>query len=175
VTKAYITRVGEGPFPSEDRGSDGLEMVNRGKEYGATTGRQRRCGWFDAVIGRYAARVNGVTDFVLTKLDVLTGLDSIKVCTRYRGEDGAEFDHFPFHQTVLHHATGEYIELPGWSEDISDARSEDELPDNARAYLRFMEEFIGVPIVLISVGPGREQTMWTDAGRETAPGRAVAA
>ncbi len=118
---------------------------------------------------------NSLTALVVTKLDVLSGLDKIKVCTSYEGEDGAVFETYPFHQTVLHHARGKYVELPGWSEDITDARSEDELPENARGYLRFMEEFIGVPIVLISVGPGREQTMWTAAGLETAPGRAIPA
>ena len=112
---------------------------------------------------------------MVTKLDVLTGLDTIKVCTGYRGEDGAEFDHFPYHQSVLHHATGDYVELPGWSEDITEVASEDDLPENARAYLNFVEDFIGVPVVLIGVGAGREQTIWTAAGQDTVPGRAVVA
>jgi adenylosuccinate synthase len=175
IAKAYSTRVGSGPFPTELHDALGDQLRDRGGEFGTTTGRSRRIGWLDLVALRYAARLNSLTALVVTKLDVLTGLDTIKVATRYRGEDGAEFDHFPYHQTVLHHTVGDYVELPGWTEDISDARSEDELPENARAYLRFMEEFIGVPIVLISVGPGREQTMWTAAGRETAPGRAVLA
>jgi adenylosuccinate synthase len=109
----------------------------------------------------------------VTKLDVLTGLDAIKVCTGYRGEDGAEFDHFPYHQSVLHHARGSYVELPGWSEPIGEAACEEELPANARRYLAFVEEFVGVPVALVGVGPGREQTLWTAAGRETTPGRAV--
>ena len=175
IAKAYSTRVGSGPFPTELHDGLGDDLRRRGGEFGTTTGRSRRIGWLDLVALRYAARLNSLTALVVTKLDVLSGLDTIKVCTRYRGEDGAEFDTFPYHQTVLHHATGDYVELPGWSEDISDARSEEELPENARAYLRFMEEFIGVPIVLVSVGPGREQTMWTAAGRTTAPGQAVPA
>ncbi|MDW5593289.1 adenylosuccinate synthase [Conexibacter stalactiti] len=175
IAKAYSTRVGSGPFPTELHDDIGEDLRRRGGEFGTTTGRSRRIGWLDLVALKYAARLNSLTALVVTKLDVLSGLDTIKVCVRYRGEDGAEFDTFPYHQTVLHHATGDYVELPGWSEDISDARSEDELPENARAYLRYMEEAIGVPIVLISVGPGREQTMWTEAGLATAPGQTVAA
>jgi adenylosuccinate synthase len=175
ITKAYSTRVGSGPFPTELDGDLGEQLRQRGGEFGTTTGRSRRVGWLDLVALRYAARINSLTALVVTKLDVLTGLDTIKVCTRYRGEDGAEFDHFPYHQSVLHHTEGEYVELPGWSEPIGDARSHDELPDNARDYLAFVEELIGVPIAMIGVGPGREQTVWTDAGRQTAPGKAVAA
>ncbi|HEX4806434.1 MAG TPA: adenylosuccinate synthase [Conexibacter sp.] len=175
ITKAYGTRVGSGPFPTELDGDLGEELRRRGGEFGTTTGRSRRVGWLDLVALRYAARINSLTALVVTKLDVLTGLETIKVCTRYRGEDGAEFDHFPYHQSVLHHTQGEYVDLPGWSEDIGDARSVEELPENARRYLAFIEEFIGVPVVVIGVGPGREQTLWTDAGRETTPGKAVAA
>jgi adenylosuccinate synthase len=175
ITKAYGTRVGSGPFPTELDGDLGEELRRRGGEVGTTTGRPRRVGWLDLVALRYAARINSLTALVVTKLDVLTGLETIKVCTRYRGEDGAEFDHFPYHQSVLHHTVGEYVELPGWSEDIGELRSEDELPENARRYLAFVEEYIGVPVVMIGVGPGREQTVWTAAGRETVPGRSVAA
>jgi len=175
ITKAYGTRVGAGPFPTELDGDLGEELRQRGGEFGTTTGRSRRVGWLDLVALRYAARINSLTALVVTKLDVLTGLETIKACTRYRGEDGAEFDHFPYHQSVLHHTVGEYVELPGWSEDIGDARSEDELPENARRYLAFIEEFIGVPVVMIGVGPGREQTVWTAAGRVTVPGKSVAA
>ncbi len=175
ITKAYGTRVGAGPFPTELDGELAENLRQRGGEFGTTTGRSRRVGWLDLVALRYATRINSLTALVVTKLDVLTGLDTIKVCTRYRGEDGAEFDHFPYHQSVLHHTKGEYVELPGWSEDIGEARSEDELPENARNYLTFVEEYLGVPVVMIGVGPGREQTIWTAAGRETTPGRAVAA
>ena len=175
ITKAYGTRVGSGPFPTELDGELGEELRQRGGEFGTTTGRSRRVGWLDLVALRYAARINSLTALVVTKLDVLTGLETIKVCTRYRGEDGAEFDHFPYHQSVLHHTVGEYVELPGWSEDIGELRSEEDLPENARRYLAFVEEFIGVPVVMIGVGPGREQTVWTAAGRATVPGKSVAA
>jgi adenylosuccinate synthase len=173
IAKAYSTRVGSGPFPTELHDELGDALRTRGGEFGTTTGRSRRIGWLDLVALRYAARLNSLTALAVTKLDVLSGLERIKVCTRYRGEDGAEFATFPYHQSVLHHVTGEYVELPGWSEDISDARSEEELPENARAYLRYIEEFVGVPIVLVSVGPGREQTIWTAVGRETIPGQAA--
>jgi adenylosuccinate synthase len=174
ITKAYSTRVGAGPFPTELDDELGEELRQRGGEFGTTTGRSRRVGWLDLVALRYAARLNSLTALVVTKLDVLTGLETIKACTRYRGEDGAEFDHFPYHQSVLHHTVGEYVELSGWSEDITEARSVEELPDTARDYLAFVEEFIGVPVVLVGVGQGREQTIWTPAGRETTPGKAVA-
>jgi adenylosuccinate synthase len=174
ITKAYGTRVGSGPFPTELDGDLGEELRQKGGEFGTTTGRARRVGWLDLVALRYAARINSLTALVVTKLDVLTGLETIKVCTRYRGEDGAEFDHFPYHQSVLHHSVGEYVELPGWSEDIGEVRNEEDLPENARRYLAFVEEFIGVPVAMIGVGPGREQTVWTSAGHETVPGRSVA-
>ncbi|HXE46104.1 MAG TPA: adenylosuccinate synthase [Conexibacter sp.] len=175
ITKAYSTRVGSGPFPTELDDELGEALRQRGGEFGTTTGRSRRVGWLDLVALRYAARINSLTALVVTKLDVLTGLDTLKVCTRYRGEDGAEFDHFPYHQSVLHHTAGEYVELPGWSEEIGEVRGVEELPENARRYLTFVEEFIGVPVVMIGVGPGREQTVWTDAGHATTPGKAVAA
>ncbi|HZV73663.1 MAG TPA: adenylosuccinate synthase [Conexibacter sp.] len=175
ITKAYGTRVGAGPFPTELDDELGDQLRERGAEFGTTTGRARRVGWLDLVALRYAARLNSLTALAVTKLDVLTGLDTISVCTRYRGEDGAEFDDFPYHQSVLHHAEPDYVELPGWTEDIGEARSEDELPESARRYLAFVEEFVGVPVVLIGVGPGREQTIWTSAGLETVPGQAVAA
>ncbi len=162
VAKAYATRVGAGPFPTELDGSLADEIRERGGEYGTTTGRSRRVGWLDLVALRYAARLNSLTALAITKLDVLAGFDPIRVCTHYRGAEGAEFDYFPYHQTVLHHASGEYVELPGFTEDLSECRTESELPAAARDYLRFVAEFVGVPIVLVGVGPGREQVIWTD-------------
>jgi adenylosuccinate synthase len=139
-------------------------------------------GWLDLVALRYAARLNSLTALAVTKLDVLAGLDPIRVCVRYRGAEGAEFDYFPYHQTVLHHAAGEYFDMPGFTEDVSECRSEDELPEAARDYLRFIADFVGVPIALIGVGPGREQIIWTDvangmaaAGRAGPDNRAVSA
>jgi adenylosuccinate synthase len=172
VTKAYGTRVGAGPFPTEVDGAFAEMLRERGGEYGTTTGRPRRIGWLDLVALRYAARINSLTALCVTKLDVLSGLERIQVCTRYRGTEGAEFDYFPYHQTVLHHATGEYVELPGWSEDLSECRSESDLPDAARDYLKFVAEFVGVPISLIGVGPGGEQVIWTEAGVHMAPAAA---
>jgi adenylosuccinate synthase len=163
VTKAYSTRVGAGPFPTELEGPLADELRERGGEYGTTTGRPRRVGWLDLVALRYAARLNSLTALAVTKLDVLSGLPVIQVCTRYRGAEGAEFDRFPYHQTVLHHVSGEYVEMPGWQEDISKCRSEDDLPQAARDYLRFIADSIKVPIALIGVGPGRDEVIWTDA------------
>jgi adenylosuccinate synthase len=161
VAKAYTTRVGAGPFPTELLDETGAEIRERGGEFGTTTGRPRRTGWLDLVALKYAARLNSMTALVITKLDVLGGFDRLLVGTRYRGEEEATFDSFPYHQSVLHHAVGEYVELPGWSEDISEARSEHELPTATRDYLRFIAEFVGVPVVLVGVGPGREQIIWT--------------
>ena len=171
VTKAYSTRVGAGPFPTELEGPLAEEIREKGGEYGTTTGRKRRVGWLDLVALRYAARLNSLTAMAVTKLDVLSGLDRICVCTRYRGAEGAEFDHFPYHQTVLHHARGEYVELPGWSEDLTGCRSQDELPATAREYLQFMADFVRVPIALIGVGPARDQVILTPAsGKLFGPG-----
>jgi adenylosuccinate synthase len=171
VTKAYGTRVGAGPFPTELEGPLADELRERGGEYGTTTGRPRRVGWLDLVALRYAARLNSLTALAITKLDVLAGLDPIRVCVRYRGPEGAEFDYFPYHQTVLHHAAGEYIEMPGFTEDLSECRSEQDLPEAARDYLRVIADFVGVPIALIGVGPGREQVIWTEAAGEMAASR----
>jgi adenylosuccinate synthase len=181
VTKAYSTRVGSGPFPTELEGREADDLRERGGEYGTTTGRPRRVGWLDLVALRYAARINSLTALVVTKLDVLTGYDRIKVCTSYRGAEGAEFTQFPYHQTVLHHATGEYIEMSGWSDDLSECRHESDLPTAAREYLQFIAESIGVPIALVGVGPGREEVIWTKAsegmagagGRHPAPAGAL--
>jgi adenylosuccinate synthase len=158
IVKAYTTRVGAGPFPTELVGDSGEFLRKTGDEYGTTTGRPRRCGWFDAVIARYAARVNGVTDFVLTKLDVLTGLDKVPVCVAY-DVDGVRHDEMPVNQTDFHHAKPVYEELPGWWEDISGARTLADLPTNARNYVRVIEEMSGARISSIGVGPGRDETV----------------
>ena len=128
----------------------------------------------DLVALRYATRLNGLTALCLTKLDVLSGLDRLLLCTSYRSAEGATLDGFPYHQTVLHHAEALYESLPGWSEDLGDVRSEDDLPPAARDYLEFISDYIGVPIVLIGVGPGREQTIWTRAAQETVMAPAAA-
>jgi adenylosuccinate synthase len=167
ISKAYTTRVGAGPFPSELHDEMGEAIRQRGGEFGTTTGRPRRTGWLDLVALRYAARLNTLTSLVVTKLDVLSGLDRVFVCTSYRGADGAEFEDFPYHQTVLHHTTAKLTELRGWNEDLGECRTISDLPDGAREYLDFIAEHVGAPIALVGVGPGREQTMWTDAGRQT--------
>jgi adenylosuccinate synthase len=174
VTKAYATRVGAGPFPTELDDELGAAIREAGGEYGTTTGRARRVGWIDLVALRYAARLNTLTHLAVTKLDVLSGLGSLRVCTRYHSANEATFDHFPYHQSVLHQAGGVYEELPGWDEDISECRTEEELPQTARDYLAYVADFVGVPIALISVGPGRDQVIWTDVGRTTAPAQRAA-
>jgi adenylosuccinate synthase len=174
VCKAYTTRVGAGPFPTELDDELGEEIRRIGGEYGTTTGRPRRTGWLDLVALRYAARLNTLSALSITKLDVLSGFERILVATRYRGEEGAIFDQFPYHQSVLHHAVGEYVELEGWSEDIGECREESELPQAARDYLAFIADFIGVPIAMVGVGPGRDQTIWTAAGADTIVAQAAA-
>jgi adenylosuccinate synthase len=158
IVKAYTTRVGEGPFPTELHDDAGEHLRKTGQEYGTTTGRPRRCGWYDTVIARYAARVNGVTDFVLTKLDVLTGLEQVPVCVAY-DVDGTRHDEMPVNQSDFHHAVPVYEYLPGWWEDISEARTVDELPANARAYARRVEELSGARISAVGVGPARDATI----------------
>ncbi len=167
VAKAYATRVGAGPFPTELEDAMGEQLRQRGGEFGTTTGRARRTGWLDLVALRYAARLNSLSALAITKLDVLSGVGRIKVCTSYRGAEGAEFDSFPYHQTVLHHTTAEYTELEGWSEDIGECRSFSDLPRGAREYLDFISQHSGAPVTLVGVGPGRDQVVWTDAGRAT--------
>jgi adenylosuccinate synthase len=167
VAKAYTTRVGAGPFPSELHDSMAETIRERGGEFGTTTGRPRRTGWLDLVALRYAARLNTLTSLVITKLDVLSGLDRINVCTSYCGGDGAIFEDFPYHQTVLHHTSGQLEELRGWREGLGECRSLSDLPAGAREYLQFISERVGAPIALVGVGPGREQVIWTDAGRGT--------
>jgi adenylosuccinate synthase len=158
VIKAYTTRVGEGPFPTELLDDKGELLRNNGAEFGTTTGRPRRCGWFDAVIGRYATRINGVTDFVLTKLDVLTGLDEVPVCVAYE-VDGKRYDDLPMNQAEFARAVPIYETFPGWHEDISTARTLDDLPRNARDYVDALEKMIKAPISAIGVGPGRDETI----------------
>ncbi|MFE7192799.1 adenylosuccinate synthase [Kitasatospora sp. NPDC057541] len=158
ILKAYTTRVGSGPFPTELLDEDGEALRRIGGERGVTTGRDRRCGWFDAVIARYATRVNGLTDFFLTKLDVLTGWEQIPVCVAYE-IDGQRVEELPYNQSDFHHAKPIYETLPGWSEDISKAKTFAELPKNAQAYVKALEEMSGAPISAIGVGPGRDETI----------------
>ena len=155
VVKAYTTRVGAGPFPTELHDESGEFLRSKGFEWGTTTGRPRRCGWYDAPVARYTARINGVTDFVLTKLDVLTGLERIPVCVAY-DIDGVRVDEVPVSQSDFHHAVPIYEELPGWTEDITGARAFDDLPKNARDYVLALEKMSGARISAIGVGPDRE-------------------
>ena len=158
IVKAYTTRVGSGPFPTELFDEDGEKLRTIGGEIGVTTGRARRCGWYDAPIARYAVRVNGLTDFFLTKLDVLTGWEKIPVCVAYE-VDGKRVEELPASQSDFHHAKPIYEYLPGWSENITKARTFDELPANARAYVKYLEEISGAPMSAIGVGPGRDETI----------------
>ena len=158
VTKAYVTRVGSGPFPTEETGEAGERLRAEGGEYGTTTGRPRRCGWYDAVVLRYAARVNGLTELFLTKLDVLSGLPSVKICTAYRFE-GQDYEDFPPHQSIFHRAEPVYEQLEGWSDDITAATAFGDLPAAARAYVERLAELAGVPIGVVSVGAAREQSL----------------
>ena len=162
VAKAYATRVGAGPFPTELSDDQGRHMLERGHEYGTTTGRERRCGWMDLVALRYAVRLNGMSALAITKLDVLSGIGPLKVAVRYRSREGALLDRFPYHQSILHGAEPEYEELPGFDEAIEGCRSEADLPAEARAYLDYIADFVGVPVRLVGVGPGREQVVWLD-------------
>jgi len=158
ILKAYTTRVGSGPFPTELFDEDGEALRKIGGEVGVTTGRNRRCGWFDAPIARYAVRVNGLTDFFLTKLDVLTGWEEIPVCVAYE-IDGKRVEELPASQSDFHHAKPIYEYLPGWKENISKAKSIAELPKNAQEYVRFLEKISGAPMSAIGVGPGRDETI----------------
>jgi adenylosuccinate synthase len=158
IVKAYTTRVGAGPFPTELDGDQGEWLRQAGGEYGVTTGRARRCGWFDAVIARYAARVNGVTDFFVTKLDVLSGLDKVPVCVAYE-VDGTRHTEMPMTQTEFHHAVPVFEYLDGWWEDLSKAREFADLPRNAQQYVRALEEMIGAPVAAVGTGPRRDQTL----------------
>lgn len=156
IAKAYITRVGAGPFPTELDGDMAELLVDRGHEYGTNTGRRRRVGWFDAVMARQAARLNSLTEIALTKLDVLDTLEEIKVCVAYE-EAGVRYEFPPYHQSVLHDVVPVYETLPGWQEDITAATKFSDLPKNAQDYVKFLEKTMGVTIATVGVGPGREQ------------------
>ncbi|MFA5802574.1 MAG: adenylosuccinate synthase [Thermoleophilia bacterium] len=162
VCKAYTTRVGEGPFPTELEDELGDHLVKQGNEYGTTTGRKRRCGWLDLVILKYAVRLNGLTGLAITKLDVLSGLDQIKICSMYEYDhDGVSENYidFPPHQSIFYHCKPVYQTMPGWKEDISGARKLGDLPPEARDYLELISEEAGVPIKMVSVGPGRDEAI----------------
>jgi adenylosuccinate synthase len=163
IAKAYVTRVGSGPFPTELHDEAGDTLVERGHEFGTNTGRRRRTGWFDAVLLRQAARLNSLTEIALTKLDILDTFDTLRVCVAYEAE-GTVFHHVPYHQSVLHKVTPVYEELPGWRTDLSQATSLDDLPPAARNYVAFLADQVGVHIRLVGVGPGREQ--FVDFGPE---------
>jgi adenylosuccinate synthase len=156
IAKAYVTRVGAGPFPTELCDEVGDHLVDVGHEFGTNTGRRRRPGWLDAVMLRQAVRVNSLSEVALTKLDVLDSLDRVKVCVAYE-LDGERFRYMPYHQSVLHKVTPVYEELPGWGTDLSAVTAPAELPAAASSYIQFLEDQIGVPIRLVGVGPGREQ------------------
>ena len=158
IAKAYTTRVGAGPFPTELEDATGELMRKVGVEFGTTTGRPRRCGWFDAVILKYTAKINGLTEIALTKLDVLSPFETLKICVGYEYE-GKVYDYMPCHQTVFHGAKPVYEEVEGWNTDISDIATYDALPKAARAYVDRLQELIGAPITMISVGPSRDQTI----------------
>ncbi len=160
VAKAYATRVGYGPFPTEQTNEIGDTLGAKGVEFGTTTGRKRRCGWLDMVLLRYAARVNSLTGIALTKLDVLSGFDRLKVCVGYSYQ-GKIYHEFPPHQTIFHKCEPEYLDLPGWQVDISGVTERAELPEAARKYVEFIEQGTGVPAEIISVGPKRTQTILT--------------
>ncbi|MGE4426454.1 MAG: adenylosuccinate synthase [Solirubrobacteraceae bacterium] len=173
VVKAYSTRVGSGPFPTELDGTLADELRDKGAERGTTTGRDRRIGWVDLVALKYAARLCTLDQICLTKLDVLTGQDTIRVATGYRTVEDGLLERYPYNQSVLHRAEPVYEDLPGWSEDITGARTLDDLPQAARDYITYLEERLGVAIGMIGVGPAQDQVIWTDAGRASQAGRTV--
>jgi len=156
VAKAYVTRVGAGPFPTETGGDVGDLLVERGHEYGTNTGRRRRCGWFDAVMARQAVRLNSLSEIALTKLDVLDTFETVKICVAYEA-GGERFEHPPYHQSVLHQVVPVYEELPGWLSDLTTATSLTDMPAGAQDYVAFLADQIGVPVRIVGVGPGREQ------------------
>jgi adenylosuccinate synthase len=159
VSKAYVTRVGEGPFPSEIAGPQQEQLRDLGGEFGTVTGRERRCGWLDLVALRYAVRVNGITSLALTKLDVLSEFPELPVCVRYRMRDGSETEHFPAHQSDFHHARPVWEVLSGWSEPLDGVSSVEHLPPAAHAYVDFVATALEVPIELVGVGASRERVL----------------
>ena len=159
VAKAYVTRVGEGPFPTEIDGADQERVRELGAEYGTTTGRQRRCGWLDLVALRYAVRLNGITSLALTKLDVLSAFAELPVCVRYRLRDGSETPDFPAHQSDFHHCRPVYETLAGWEEPLDEVTELEALPENARRYVEFVERELEVPVSLIGTGAERERVL----------------
>ena len=161
--------MGAGPFPTELDDALGERIREAGGEFGTTTGRPRRTGWLDLVALRYATRVNGLTGLVMTKLDVLTGIDPLHVAVRYLGPEGATFEEFPYHQSILHKARGDLLELPGWNEDITGCARSTSCRATPRHYLEFISDFLGLPIVMVGVGPARDEMIWTGAGRAPAP------
>jgi adenylosuccinate synthase len=154
VAKAYVTRVGEGPFPSEIQGPEHARVQEIGQEFGTVTGRERRCGWLDLVALRFAVRVNGITSLALTKLDVLSSFSELPICLRYRLPDGRETEDFPAHQSDFHHCRPVFDVLSGWESSI-----EDELPGAARSYVSFVEDALGVPVTLVGTGAAREHVL----------------
>lgn len=162
IAKAYTTRVGAGPFPTELHDDVGEQIIEQGHEYGTTTGRKRRAGWMDLVGLRYAVRLNRMDSLAITKLDVLSGIGPLRVAVRYRSKEGAILEEFPYHQSILHSATAEYEELPGFDADITNCRAVEDLPAEARDYLAFIAEFVGVPIKIVGVGPSRDQVVLVD-------------
>ena len=159
IAKAYVTRVGEGPFPSEIEGPNQERVRELGGEFGTVTGRERRCGWLDLVALRYAVRLNGITSLALTKLDVLSAFADLPVCVRYRLRDGSETGDFPAHQSDFHHAAPVWETLAGWSEPLDSASTRDDLPDAARGYVEFVERELEVPVELVGVGAERERVL----------------
>jgi adenylosuccinate synthase len=158
IIKAYTTRVGAGPFPTELFDENGSHLRKIGKEYGTTTGRERRCGWFDALVGRYSVRVNGITDMVVTKLDVMSGMEKVPICVAY-DVDGVHYDDIPMTQTAFHHAKPVFEEMDGWGEDITKCRDFSELPPNAQRYVERIEDLCGARVSVVGVGPGRDENI----------------
>jgi len=158
ISKAYVTRVGSGPFPTELEDENGEKLRQAGREFGSTTGRPRRCGWFDAQVVKYAVRINGLTGIALTKLDVLSGFDTIKICVGYEYE-GKLLKELPASMEIFNNCRPVYEEMPGWGSDISGVKDLSDLPLQARNYIKRLEELVGCPIILVSLGPGREDTL----------------